>query len=323
MTSENKIIDFRTEALGTRVEHFFVIRSLDMQTKKDGSQYLRLELGNKFGRVPAVLWEGASALAEEFSEGSVVKIRGILSEYRGARQVTVEKMRPATPEDGVEMEDFLPGYPGDIGDLKKNLDGAIKGIENPFLKTLLTEIFGAEEIYERFCRAPAGKLWHHTYLGGLLHHVLSMVELAHTAAKIHPAVDRDLLTAGALLHDIGKIDELSVTGYIDYSDEGRLVGHITQGAILVNKFIERIPDFPDELRMRMLHMILCHQGAPENESPRVPMTLEGIMLHYIDELDSQANAFERIMEREAKPGRTWSDFVKLKNRYFYFGSAEE
>ena len=323
MSSNQNIIDVRVQTPGTTIEHFFVVRRLDYHTKKDGGVFVKLELGNRFGRVQCVMWEPAADFRDTFQEGNIVKVRGKVTEYQNTKQITIVKIRNAVPEDGIEMEEFIAGYPGDLDELKDRLKEIIEEVGDPFIKNMLQRVFGNEDIHERYCRAPAGKLWHHAYLGGLLHHSLSLVDICLAVAQIHPSVNRDLLIAGSLLHDIGKIDELSSSGFVDYTDKGRLVGHIVLGSIFIDKILLEIPEFPEELRLRILHMILSHQGAPENDSPRVPMTLEGIILHYADELDSQANAFERIIEKEAREGKAWSDYVKLKGRYFFFGENKE
>lgn len=323
MDSTPVTIDVHKQSFGSEVIAFFVLRKLEQGTKKDGGIFYRMELGNRFGRVAAVLWDSPDDIFENYKIGSIVKIQGKVTEYKNSKQVTIEKIRLAKPDDNVVMEDFLQAYPGDSESLKQRFRVIIESIQNPYLKRLLDTLFSDDEIFIRFCKIPAGKLWHHVYLGGLLHHSVSLVTIGEAAVVIHPSINRDLLVTGALLHDIGKVFELDISAMVDYTDEGRLVGHIVEGAMYIGKHIDSIPDFPDELRLRLLHMILSHQGTHEQGAPVVPMTLEGIVLHYADELDSQANAFERVAEKEALPGKIWSEYVKLKDRYFYFGGRGE
>jgi len=196
-------------------------------------------------------------------------------------------------------------------------------VQNTFLRGLLDLIFQDQKIRKAFGDAPGGKLWHHAYLGGLLEHTLSVTKIAEQAAKQYPGINRDLLLTAGLLHDIGKISSYTYRTVIDFTDEGRLLGHIVIGAQMVTDKIKIFPDFPRPLAKELLHLILSHQGKLEQASPVVPMTLEALLLYYADEIDSKANAFLRIQEREKKPGRTWSSYVNLMNQYFYFGEDED
>jgi 3'-5' exoribonuclease len=175
--------------------------------------------------------------------------------------------------------------------------------------------------------APGGKLWHHAYLGGLLEHTIAVVELCRTMAGIYPMVNRDLLMTGAILHDIGKIEEYGYgRGFIDFTDEGRLWGHISIGAQCVRAAIEELEredGFPEELKTQVVHLILSHQGELEHGSPVLPQTLEAMILYYADEMDSKANALKHIIERDAKSGRTWSQYINLLDRFIYIGNPED
>jgi 3'-5' exoribonuclease len=209
-----------------------------------------------------------------------------------------------------------------IGDFKRKSES----VENPHLKKLLNLILEDEELTQRLKVSPAAKLWHHSYLGGLVEHTLKVVEFCEKAAELYELVNRDLLISGALLHDIGKIYTYSLSGFIDYTDEGRLLGHIVSGDELINEKIKKVEGFPQELALQLRHLILAHQGQLEFASPVVPQTLEAIILHYADEMDAKAGAFSDIINRETRQGREgkkWSDWVPLIRRYIYLGEEKE
>lgn len=194
-----------------------------------------------------------------------------------------------------------------------------QSVTNPYLQKLLSSILEDEKLAGKLKLAPGGKLWHHSYVGGLLEHTLKVVEFCEKASELYELVDRDLLVAGALIHDIGKIYSYSLSGFIDYTDEGRLLGHIVSGDELVSQKIAAIEGFPESLALELRHLVLSHQGELEFASPVVPQTLEAIILYYADEIDAKAGAFTQIIQREKSPGKKWSDWVPLIHRYIYLG----
>jgi 3'-5' exoribonuclease len=204
----------------------------------------------------------------------------------------------------------------------EQLDELVESIKNNYLAQLLNNIFQDQQVRKDFITAPAGKLWHHNYIGGLLQHSLAVALTCDAVQARYQYIDRDLLITAALLHDIGKIRELQTNGFIDYSDEGRLTGHIVLGAHIVKKKIAEITDFPANLAVKLEHLILSHQGKLEHGSPVLPMMIEAIMLYYADELDSKANAFERIIAKEKGNKSNWSGYINLIERFVYVGDAK-
>ena len=190
----------------------------------------------------------------------------------------------------------------------------LNSVQNPYLKQLVDAYLDDMTFVERFKGAAAGKRWHHGYRGGLLQHCLEMARLADATCRIWPSVDRDLLFVAVLVHDIGKLDELTDDLYVEYTTEGKLVGHLTQGALDVAKRIEGISNFPDKLRMHILHCIMSHHGSRENGSPVEPRSLEAMALHHIDNLGAQLNATERIAGEAKQQGKIWSDYQPLIGR---------
>jgi 3'-5' exoribonuclease len=206
--------------------------------------------------------------------------------------------------------------------LWQNFRKMIDSLANPYLLSLLRRIFDDDTFAKKFIEAPGGKLWHHNYLGGLMEHTLNIATICDRLAKVYPAIDRDLVVAAALVHDIGKIESYTFGPNFDYTDAGRLLGHIVIGSQMVAEKINEFPEFPKELAMKLQHLILSHQGKLEQASPVEPMTREAFILYHADEIDSKLNAFERINKDERPAGAKWSKFVNLLGRYLYLGEQQ-
>lgn len=293
---------------------FALLHAIAIRVKRDGGNYLAVEFGDRSGRLQGNIWEDAERLNQQFQPGQVVKVKGLVEEFEGRRKLNVRQIRPAKDEDNVDPATFLPTIDGDPQELFNRLLRIISRLNNPFLKRLLESFFCDAKVASMFMRAPAGKLWHHNRLGGLLEHTLSLTNLTRRLARHYPDVDRDLLLTGAILHDIGKLEELRYDTLFDYTDRGRLVGHITLGAQWTAERAANIEGFPPELLDRLLHLILSHQG--EHGSPVSPMTREAFLLNYADEIDSKMDALKRIA---AEPGGGRWRFVKLLDRWIDTG----
>jgi 3'-5' exoribonuclease len=306
---------------GETITSFFVIRKKDLKSKRNKTPYIHLELGDCTGRISAAIWENVKDTYDTFKVGDIIKLKGTVITYQDSIQISIDKIRKSKSEDQVDPKDFVQQGNIDIESLLRNLKDIISSIKNPFLNNLIDLIFNDPDFLDRFKAAPGGKLWHHAYIGGLLEHTLTVAKLCDTMADLYPMADRDILMTGALLHDIGKIDEYSFEqGFIDYTDEGRLIGHISIGAQRIRSFIEVIEKergFPAELKKHIIHLMLSHQGKFEHGSPVLPMTLEAIILYYSDEMDSKANALIHIIERDKEPGRSWSKYVHPLDRFIY------
>ena len=306
---------------GERVTGFFIVRKKQLNTKKDGSPYLLLTLGDPSGRIPATLWDNVKPIHDSVQVGDIVKVKGTVGTYNNALQLSVERIRKAEPSDNISKKAFVPRGNVDVESLAQSLIETFDSVKNPHLHRLLEIIFKESGWIDRFREAPGGKLWHHAYLGGLLEHTMAVVRICETMARLYPMIDRDLLISGALLHDIGKLEEYGFDqGFIDYTDEGRLWGHISIGAQRVRAFIEDLQEkepFPSELKKQLLHLVLSHQGELVHGSPVLPQTLEAMILYYADEMDSKANALKHIIERDSGPDRKWSEYVKLLDRFIY------
>ncbi|MCD6336476.1 MAG: HD domain-containing protein [Candidatus Latescibacteria bacterium] len=302
---------------GQSFTSFFAVRKKEVK-EYDGKPFLLLELGDRTGRIEAVIWERFPEITKGVAKRDVVKVQGTVITYRERPQISIKKIRRAEPSE-YDASDFLPESERDRKAMYRCLLEKARGIKNAHLRTLLLRCFEDEAISEKLLEAPGGKLWHHAYLGGLLEHTLGVTALCERAAELYALADRDLLVAGALLHDIGKIVEYEWSTFFDYSDEGRLQGHIVLGEQIVRRKMETIEGFPEELWKQLSHILLSHQGRREFGSPVVPMMLEAIILYYADELDSKAGAFTRVIKKEGAEGNKWSSWVHLIERFIYLG----
>lgn len=310
---------------GDQVRAFYVIRKLELKTKKDGQPYLSLEFGDATGRIPATLWTQANEMYEQLTVGAIARVMGSVSVFNDNLQLSIERIRPSLPDDNVSHIDYIPRKDIDLELLKQQLKKVLDSIEDPDLQKLIRLVFDHNFI-EKYARAPGGKLWHHAYIGGLLEHTLSMIQICEIMAKKYEKINRDLLITGAVFHDIGKLEEYTYeNGFIDFSDEGRLWGHISIGAHWLRQWIEQLEKtsgFPVELKRQLIHLVLSHQGRLEHGSPVTPQTLEAMVLYYADEMDSKANALDHILDRDREPGRKWSKFIPMLDRFVYLGEQE-
>ncbi len=315
--------DLRSLRAGEGFTAFFVVRKKELKTKKDGTPFLLFEFGDHSGRMPATLWEGVQAVHAAVRAGDTVKVKGTVMEYKDALQIAIEKIRKTEPPDGVDPKMFLRSEGLDLDGQFRALMDEMALIANPDVRRLMDAVFAENGTSERFREAPGGKLWHHAYLGGLVQHTAAVLAICGRAAASHPKVDRDVLAAGAVLHDIGKLEEYEFhRGFIDYTDRGRLFGHVVLGAQRVTKTIGEISadgPFPEELHRRIVHMILSHHGKLEQGAPVPPMTPEAMILHHADELDSKVNALDQIIEKEKTGESRWSRYVQLLDRFIYLG----
>jgi len=283
-----------------------------MRSTKSGSDFLSTELGDKTASLNANIWEGFTELALRGKVGDVVKVAGVLEEYQGSLQIRVSNIRLSTDKDGVKPRNFLPESKRNLDEMKNEFNQRIKNNSNKFLKKLLTQIF-TEERFEQFCLAPAGKSWHHAYIHGLLEHTLEIIKICELMCEFHSELNKDLLISGAMLHDIGKIEELSYDSAFEYTDKGKLVGHIVIASNLIRDETKKISNFPIELENNLIHLILSHQGKLEHASPVVPKTAEAIALYQADELSAKVNAYQNAIDSELKSDSNWTRFISLAN----------
>ncbi|MBI3411209.1 MAG: HD domain-containing protein [Planctomycetes bacterium] len=271
---------------GETLDETFLITDKQLRANKNGNLYLQVELRDRTGSIGARFWNATEHQFRTFEEGDFLRIKGKVQLFQGALQVIFtgfEKVQPAQ----VNLADFLPRTEQDVGRLFEKLRGILLRLENPHLRALAECFLMDAEFVDGFCKAPAGIRNHHAYLGGLLEHVVTLLEAADRLAPIYPQLNRDLLLTGIFLHDIGKVRELCYERVFGYSDEGQLVGHIVIGVEMLDDKVAKVADlmgepFPAELLLRLKHMILSHHGTYEFGSPRLPMTPEAIALHHLE-----------------------------------------
>ena len=302
---------------GDRVDDIFVLSEKILSQKRDGNNFLNVTLSDKTGTLKGVVWDNVDQITAGITSGDFAHVNGSVSDYRGTLQVVIKKMEPFSP-DRVDPSDFLPQTSRDIEGMFERLMKRTDSITTDYLKALIDAFFKDKEFVNKFKTAPAGKKMHHAYIGGLLEHTLSMVSLADKIAGHYSGIDRDLLLSGAILHDIGKIDEFEYQFKIDYSDKGRLLNHIVIGIKMVDDKLSGIEHFPKDQILLLKHMIVSHHGTREFGSPEPPKTIEAVLLNYIDEIDSKVNAIRDFIASE-DPDETWTSYHRLLERHFYKG----
>lgn len=301
---------------GDKVVSSFLAAEKSMAFSLKGSPYLNIRLKDKTGELDGKVWDNAVELDQQFKKGDIISIEGRAASYKNSIQISIIKIKKKEWED-IEPTDYLPTAKGDVEAMFNEILAYVANIRTKPLQDLLQSFFHDEKTAELFKRAPAAKGFHHIYLGGLLEHTLSVVRLLDKASEHYPSLDKDMLITGGILHDIGKIYEFSYHNTIDYSDEGRLIGHIVMGVEMINKKIAVIPDFPAQSALELRHIILSHHGEFEFGSPKRPKTLEALVVHYIDDLDAKFNAFQSFIADSTNPDSDWTSYNRLLERYLY------
>jgi 3'-5' exoribonuclease len=305
---------------GQKIDHTFILRKKELRTKRDSQEfYLSIELGNADGRINGTVWDNVRQWYDKLEIGKPVHITANVIDWKNKAHLSVTRIKPITNDRNIDPSDYIPRAAIDVDLVFENILGIIETIENHHLRKLLLKIFTQPALKKSFCNSPAGKLWHHNVSGGLVEHTWSVLSIVLDIAKFYSNLDKDLLIAGALLHDIGKIKEYETRGFIDYSLQGRLEGHIAIGYHLVAQRIDEYTNFPNTLRTKLLHLILSHQGSREQGSPVVPMMREAFLLYYADEIDSKLNAFDRIEKRDHDTENDFSRYITLMDRFLYLG----
>ena len=295
---------------GDTIDHFLMVRKCELRTSKTNKQFLALELADKSVSVNSNMFESFEEIYTKVKTGDIVKVKGTIDDYQGSAQIKVKSIRPANISDDVTVMDFMAKSKRESNVMKKEFFDRAEKISNLNLRTLIKNIF-TEDTFEKYSLAPAGKSWHHSYIGGLLEHTLEIVKICDLMCDFHSELNRDLLNCGAMLHDFGKIEELSIETGFEYTDKGKLIGHIVISAILVSEKINEQKDFPEELKNCLIHLILSHQGKLEYASPVVPKTLEAIALYQADELSAKVNAYKNALNTEVKTDSKWTKFLTL------------
>jgi 3'-5' exoribonuclease len=305
---------------GASFEGFYAVKDANLMTTSQGKPYIRLVLSDASGSIQGNLWDASRDLFQSFAVGSVVKIRAGVEAYRGSPQLKLSALRLAH-ESEYDASSFVATTTADVEALKKELENIIQSLRDGDYQALLHSFFDEAEVLEKFARAPAAKENHHAYIGGLLEHTMSIVRIADAFCQTATVpLNRDLLLVGAVLHDIGKIEELEATTAIDYTDVGKLIGHLVIGAMMVSRRADMIEDFPVEKKYLVMHMILSHHGKREYGSPVLPAIPEALALNHIDNLDAKTVAACRIINDDADNDRHWTERSWMLETQLYKGA---
>lgn len=296
------------------ITSYFLVNEKEIRNSRAGKAYLRLDLGDRSGTIEAVMWDQFEASAKDISRGDVVKVNARVESYRNKLQLTLQQLRLAKPEE-VELADYFPHTKEDVGKMWAQLLEFANSIENPWLKKLVNGIIGDPATAARYKRAPAAKVMHHAYLGGLLEHVIGLCGLAKQVAAHYPELNADLLLTVAILHDVGKLDELCYDRAIGYTTEGQLLGHIVMELETVSKAMNAIAGFPANLKTVVQHLLISHHGQYEFGSPKLPMIREAMVFHYLDDMDSKMAAVRAALATESGDDE-WSAYSAALGRKF-------
>lgn len=299
-----------------QVDSVFLVKEKITAMAKNGKPYLTLRLMDKSGEVEAKVWDNVDQVGALFEKDDFLSVRSKASVYLGKLQLIISELRRVA-EENVILADFLPETERSIQEMEEELASLVASITDTHLLRLLKSFFEDQDLMRLYRVAPAAKGMHHVCLGGLLEHSLAVARLVEQIVPLYTGLNRDLLIAGALLHDVGKVREMSYMRSFDYTDEGKLLGHITIGVEMLHEKIVAIPEFPLELSMLLKHMLLSHHGQYEYGSPKRPKTLEATILNYLDDLDSKINGIKTHIKKEPMNGSRWSAYHRLYDRYFY------
>lgn len=276
----------------------FLVLSKEIRYKKTGEPYLSLHLSDRTGEIEAKMWDNVAEVMHTFERDDFVKVKGFAQIYQSRSQFTVHRLR-RLEEHEVEFGDFFPCSDRDPDEMWRELQTVIQALQNVHLRSLLHAVFSDERLSTMYRMAPAAKNIHHACRGGLLEHVLSLCALSRSVARHYKDVDVDLLIAASILHDIGKVEELTYSRSFGYSTDGQLLGHIVMGVRLLSDAFCKVPDFPPRLRTLLEHMIISHHGELEFGSPKVPAFPEALLFHHLDNLDSKMDAMRNALKRDS------------------------
>jgi len=309
------------------VDQVFLATQKQLRPNRNGNLYLQVELSDRSGAISARMWNASEADYRGFDDGDFVRVEGSTQLYQGAMQLIATNIHRARGDE-VDPADFMPLTPGEIDRLALRMSELLRGMENVHLRNLAECFLLDEALMSKYTRAPAGVKNHHAYCGGLLEHVVNLMEVVHRIADLYPAMDADILLMGVFLHDIGKVDELAYDRGFSYTDEGQLIGHLVMAVSLLEAKVaeaERLSGetMPGELVLRLKHMIVSHHGQYEFGSPKLPMTLEALALAHLDDLDAKLHSFQSQMRDDPNVDSAWTSYNAALGRKLYKASLKQ
>ncbi|PIE56361.1 MAG: metal-dependent phosphohydrolase [Desulfobulbus propionicus] len=307
---------------GQQVDDLFLVSRKRLMETRNGKPYLALTLMDSSGEVEARVWENAAALEALAEVGRVVRVQAQAKCYREQLQLGVSGLEPV-PAEAVQLEQFMPASARPVDEMEQELTEHIARLTDASLKQLLQTLFQGK-VLQAFLRAPAAKRMHHAYIGGLAEHSLSLCSLAVRVTEQYPALDQDLLLAACLVHDLAKIVEFDyAVPPFEYTDQGRLLGHIVLGTEMVRTAAREVKALSAERLDALCHIILSHHGKLEFGSPVLPMTPEAMIFHHLDDMDAKMNYLERLAAELPSPGPGWTEYQRPLERFLYLRRASE
>ena len=326
MNSEQARIPVDQLRPGDRVTQVFLVAARELRQTKAGKPYIQATLQDGSGQIRAMMWDAGQAVAADFAPEAFINAQVRVEQYQGASQVVIESFKPIG-QDQIDLGDFLLHTDKDVAELWKNTLGHLRKVKDKAILQLLKQFIEDEQLMEQFKSAPAAMTMHHAYAGGLLEHTESMLATALQILPSYPQLNADLLLPGIFLHDIGKTAELAYTTSINYTDSGQLLGHLTQGVLILQEKANLTAqalggEFPPDTLNQLIHIILSHHGQHEYGSPVLPATAEAMVVHYLDNLDAKLNALAKALSGLVPDDGNWTPFMKIFERRMYNPSPE-
>jgi len=305
------------------VDEVFVASDKQLRPNRNGNLYLQVELSDRTGAIAARMWNANESVYKSFNNGDYVRVEGTAQMFQGAMQLIATRLTRVEPDE-VNEDDFTPIPQVEVDKLVLRLGEMLRDMNDPHLRNLAECFLLDEAFMAKFTRAPAGIKNHHAYQGGLLQHVVGLMEVVSRVSTCYPQIDRDLLLCGAFLHDIGKIDELGYDREMVYTDEGQLIGHVVMAVGMLEQKVREAEKLagepiPDETVLRIKHMLVSHHGEYEFGSPKLPMTLEAVALCFLDNLDAKINSFDLLMSEDPNIDSAWTHYHPNISRKLFKG----
>ncbi len=302
-------------------DQVFLISSKDLRTTSNGSLYIHCVLCDRSGQILGRIWQASETMFQQMPEGGFLRFKGRVENYKGSLQFIIDAMRPVDPNT-VDLSEFMPQTKENIDEMFDRVKTILRTVKHPALLKLIKAFITDEELMARFRKAPAATQMHHAFIGGLLEHTRNVLELALATIPRYPEVSLDLVLTGVFLHDIGKTAELAYDTNFSYTNEGQLVGHITQASIWIDRKVRQIEQesgqpFPSDVRDSLLHIVLAHHGSYEFGSPKLPATPEAIAIHHLDNLDAKLNMYLNKIKTDPDQAGDWTAyFAHLGTKIF-------
>ncbi|MDE0960601.1 MAG: HD domain-containing protein [Planctomycetota bacterium] len=293
---------------GDRLEGIFLVEGANLKTARNGKFFIQLTLRDHTAGMKAVRWESSQEEFRELDRNPFVRVQGRVEEYQGNLQSIIDTLEPVSASEvGLQAAEFLPRTPCDIESLERELEERVVSIKNESIRKLVVAVLARPGLRDQLRISPAGKSMHHAYIGGLLEHIVSLMNMADMVCDHYQWLDRDILISGVILHDIAKTAELGIENGFSYTDEGQLLGHIVLCSNWIDEAGRGIDEMDDEVLLQIQHIVASHHGQLEYGSPKKPMTAEALAMHYIDNLDAKLMGFLELY-RSARPGPEDSRF---------------